>query len=185
MNVASAEGRIRRCLNRGAASQRHARGDSALGQSGQFGVILPPQLLSLRPHALARTGEYRLITAVLEEAVTCFQKHACARKKREQRLFDEVFFWIMRADRSGDAFSFEGICSVLGIDPSYLRGGLRRWLQAQRARVDGTCDGRVTALPNRARPCSERPALVVAQEVPDSVGPLDICSGRLETVPAG
>ena len=44
----------------------------------------------------------------------------------QRRLFVEAEGWLM--DRRGDgAFAFETVCETLGIDPRYLREGLRRW----------------------------------------------------------
>ncbi len=71
-------------------------------------------------------GERRLLLAVLEEAVTCFQTYLYARNASGRRLFLEAEQWL----RSGDSealCSFESICTVLGIDADYIRHGLDRW----------------------------------------------------------
>jgi len=67
--------------------------------------------------------EKRLMFAVLEDAIICFQKYAPARNHREARLFCEAESWIFESD-SDWWFSFENICAHLGIDPNYLRRGL-------------------------------------------------------------
>ena len=68
----------------------------------------------------------RLMLAVLEDAMRCYQTYANARSRVQRRLFVEAEGWLM--DRKGDgAFTFETVCETLGIDPRYLREGLRRW----------------------------------------------------------
>jgi hypothetical protein len=68
----------------------------------------------------------RLMLAVLEDALRCYQSYANSRNRAQRRLFVEAEGWLM--DRGGDgAFAFETVCETLGIDPRYLREGLRRW----------------------------------------------------------
>ncbi len=104
-----------------------------------FDVILPVQFFSPRHQLLGKVGEYRLLIAILEDALACFQRYAGGKSRRERRLFKEAEGWIMLADnrhaRPGDdtapAFSFEYVCDVLGIAPDPLRQRLRRWREAQ------------------------------------------------------
>ncbi|HVB78340.1 MAG TPA: hypothetical protein VNE82_00145 [Candidatus Binataceae bacterium] len=68
----------------------------------------------------------RLMLAVLEDAMRCYQTYANSRSRTQRRLFVEAEMWLM--DRRADgAFAFETVCETLGIDPSCLREGLRRW----------------------------------------------------------
>ena len=104
------------------------------GSPLQSEVILPAQFFAeLRRHA---SGERLLLVAVLEDAIKCFQKFLFANRARDRRLFREAEQWMMEASRAQSAnaspyFSFEQICNVLGLDPDYVRGGLRRWRQRQ------------------------------------------------------
>lgn len=70
--------------------------------------------------------EKRLMLAVLEDAVHCFQDNAWAQTGKRKKLFEEAEEWILEA---GDewVFSFESICEVLGFNPEYVRQGLLRW----------------------------------------------------------
>lgn len=77
--------------------------------------------------------EEKLMLAVLEDGISCFQKYLFAQDKGERRLFREAQDWILEEDQEGP-FSFENICEVLGIAPNYLRQGLLRWKQRQLAR---------------------------------------------------
>ena len=106
--------------------------------------VLPLQFVGTRRRQAPRQmGEYRLLVAVLEDAVECFQKYAQARSTAERRLFAEAERWIMggtpqddnRLDAQGLCFSFYYVCETLGIEPDYLQGGLKRWRDGQQASV--------------------------------------------------
>src|SRR5262245_36478175 len=56
--------------------------------------------------------EKRLMLAILEEAVYCFQANSSARDDKRKRLFDSAHRWFFRAS-SDWVFSFENVCSVL------------------------------------------------------------------------
>ena len=94
-------------------------------------VVLPPQFFgTLRRQAPVKTGEFRLLIALLEDAVHCFQKHALARDRTGQRLFREAEEWMMAEGgdakvREGPTFSFHYVCEVLGLDEEGVRRALR------------------------------------------------------------
>jgi hypothetical protein len=68
----------------------------------------------------------RLMLAVLEDAMRCYQSCPNSSNRAQRRLFVEAEAWLM--DRNADGpFAFETVCETLGIDPSCLREGLRRW----------------------------------------------------------
>ncbi len=111
-------------------------------------VVLPVQFFGgLRRHAPHQGGEFRLLLALLEDAVYCFQRYAFSRDTHGQRLFAEAARWIGTDDdgRKSRSFSFEYVCAVLDLDAAYLRQHLQRWLEARRAR-------RATAIEAMARP---------------------------------
>ena len=91
-------------------------------------ILLPSQFFDrFRGHSILE-GERRLMLAVLEDAVSCFQKYAGATRQRGQRLFHEAEEWFQDEDESWP-FSFASICTVLGIDAAYFREQLERWKQ--------------------------------------------------------
>jgi hypothetical protein len=68
----------------------------------------------------------RLMLAVLEDAMRCYQTYVNSRNGAQRRLFVDAEAWLM--DRRDDGpFAFETVCEALGIEPSCLREGLRRW----------------------------------------------------------
>jgi hypothetical protein len=78
-----------------------------------------------------REGEERLMLAVLEEAVQCFQEYVLAARPREKRLFQEAEEWILEKD-TDYLFSFESICETLQLHPDHIRQGLMCWREAKR-----------------------------------------------------
>ncbi len=93
----------------------------------------PDILVAARYHATTYLeSEKRLMLAVLEEAVLCFQKYISAGDIREKALFCDAEKWIVE-ENTDWPFSFENICQVLGFNPSYLRNGLLRWKQKKLA----------------------------------------------------
>jgi hypothetical protein len=79
--------------------------------------------------------ELSLMSAVLEDAVSSFQKHVSARDRKGRRILIEVEDWILD-DRNGEIFSFVSICEQLGINPKYFRQGLLGWKQKKLAEQD-------------------------------------------------
>jgi hypothetical protein len=72
--------------------------------------------------------ERRLMLAVLEDAIMCFQRYLHAKGGKERKLHEDAVSWIF--DRSDNrVFSFENICGVCGLDPDYLRTGLLNWCE--------------------------------------------------------
>ena len=68
-------------------------------------------------------GEYRLMLAVLEDAVHCFVEHAGSFDSDKRALYSDAARWIT-GPSDGRLFSFETICDVIGIDVGFLRGRL-------------------------------------------------------------
>ena len=75
-----------------------------------------------------REGEERLMIALLEEAVQCFQDHALSTRPREKRLFQQAEEWFL--DEEADYISVEYICESLGLHPGQIRRGLMTWRDA-------------------------------------------------------
>ena len=79
----------------------------------------------------SRGGEERLMLAVLQDAVECFQQCALSEQPFEKKLFQEAENWIL-SKNSDWIFSFENICETLQLNPGYIRRGLLVWKQAKR-----------------------------------------------------
>ena len=74
--------------------------------------------------------EKRLMLAILEDAIDCFRDNHLARHGKKNQLFDKVQRWIFGVS-GGWVFDFENICSVLELNPEYIRKGLVRWRERQ------------------------------------------------------
>src|SRR2546428_11018478 len=85
-------------------------------------ILLPSQYFELLTGHSILEGEKRLMLAILEDAVSCYQKYVGSTRGRPKRLFDEAEEWILD-EESGWVFSFESICNALGLNPPYLRDG--------------------------------------------------------------
>jgi hypothetical protein len=112
-------------------------------------AILPAQYYGALTRSRTETrGEWRLLYAVLDDALRCFLRAAHSRHPPERRLFAETAAWIMdEADnhaghrRTPEAgFSFVDICTALGIDAGCLRARLWQWYRTQRRRAEDCAD---------------------------------------------
>jgi hypothetical protein len=118
------------------------------GRSVRATVAASPEVFSrLRRQP---TPETRLLIAIVEEAINCFQRYCFAEHDLGQRLFREADEWLMSNHRDW-AFSFESICDAIGLEPSYVRYGLRQW-RARQLRTGG----RDTSVPGEC-PTFSRP----------------------------
>ncbi len=90
-------------------------------------VILPAQFTARCRNVTS--GEYRLVVAVLDDAIHCYRTHLGTKDRIGQQLFRESEAWLMSSDKS--AFSFLYICDVLGMDPRAVRERLLRMRHPQ------------------------------------------------------
>jgi hypothetical protein len=91
-------------------------------------TLLPDQYLDTFRRKLYLEPEKKLMLAILEDAIACFQKYAVARDIKGKALFSEAEEWIQQGT-AGGIFAFDSVCEVLGLNPSYLRQGLVTWKQ--------------------------------------------------------
>ena len=116
------------------ASSAYTRDQTGLTPDERIGALFQPDSLlsayyfeTLRRKTILEP-EKRLMLAILEDAINCFQDNLPAQNLRGRRLFEEAEEWIVEVD--GDwVFSFENICEALGFNPAYLREGLLRWMK--------------------------------------------------------
>lgn len=92
-------------------------------------TILPAQYLETFRRKFHLEPEKRLLLAVLEDAIACFQKYLFARDGKGKVLFRDAEDWILEKD-SDWLFSFGNICEVLGFNAEYVRDGLMKWKDA-------------------------------------------------------
>jgi hypothetical protein len=95
-------------------------------------TLLPDQFLETYRRKQPLEPEKKLMLALLEDAVACFQKFQHARDSKGRALFREAEEWFF-SDQSKGVFSFENTCDFLGFDHRYLRRGLIQWRQQGRS----------------------------------------------------
>lgn len=86
----------------------------------------------------AKTGldTRRLMRAVLLEALVSYQRGLTARSAEHRVEACRIEAWAASTD-CDSPFSFENVCSVLGIDPDYIRSRLRRFRRKTHERQAG------------------------------------------------
>jgi len=99
------------------------RGSKGITQT----LDLSPQYLETVQRKTCLEPEKKLMFAVLEDAVTCFQKHFVARNKIGMSLFREAEEWILLQGKGDWLLSFDNICETLDLNPGYIREGLLHW----------------------------------------------------------
>jgi hypothetical protein len=96
-------------------------------------LLLPVQFFAALRRKAQACGERRLMVAILEDAVDCFQKHLWATDNRSRHLRAEAEKWFFSDDDSWP-FSFVNICHALDLHPGFIRRGLVAWKDRQLAR---------------------------------------------------
>lgn len=99
---------------------------SAVRELPEFRLDLGVQYSNGSRYPAALEPEIRLMVMILEDALQCYQRYCGARQVLRRREFLDAKRWIFGPDEDW-IFSFSHICAFIGIEPEYLRDGLRRW----------------------------------------------------------
>src|ERR1700676_1261435 len=100
-------------------------------------AVLPLQSGDGGRRARMSDGEYRLILAVLEDAIQCYLNYWNEPDDlKKRRCAWEANQWIHSQSTTG-LFAYENVCLLLEIDPERLRRGRRR-LASKKCRWDQT-----------------------------------------------
>lgn len=91
-------------------------------------TLLPEQFLDTFRRKQHLEPEKKLMLAILEDGIACFQKYLFARDGKGKALFREAETWVL--DQGDGVFSFASVCEILSLDPDYLRRGLAEWKKA-------------------------------------------------------
>jgi hypothetical protein len=100
----------------------------------QDDMLVPARYFDDRRGKTLLEPETRLMFAVLEDAVRCFQENCSARYGERKRLFNQAQGWIFEV-RDDWVFGFENICSVLELNADYIRKGLKRWKEKELSKL--------------------------------------------------
>ena len=92
-------------------------------------TLLPDQYLDTFRRKLHLEPEKKLMLAIIEDAIACYQKYLFARDSKGKALFHEAEEWIEEAE-GASVFAFASVCETLGLNPDYLRRGIAEWKKA-------------------------------------------------------
>jgi hypothetical protein len=101
--------------------------EETVGAVFQPDTVLPSQFFGILRQKGFVEGEKRLMAAVLADAVDCYMKQAFSADARGRQTFRDAEAWIFQDEQGPLLFSFTNICDMLGLEPEYIRRGLRTW----------------------------------------------------------
>jgi len=113
-------------------------------------TLLPDQYLDTFRRKLHLEPEKKLMLAILEDAIACYQKYLFARDSKGKALFQEAEEWVEEVNGAG-VFAFDSVCETLGLNPDYLRRGLIEWKTAALAQRAQAKVYQLTARPRKQR----------------------------------
>lgn len=91
----------------------------------QTDSLAPVQYMDLLKPQVPAAAEKRLMIAILEDAIECYQKYLHGDHRKGKTIFRETEDWIFSGDDVSPV-SFNNVCDALGLDSSYVRAGLLR-----------------------------------------------------------
>lgn len=97
-------------------------------------AVLPEQFYDTASAGRHESGAVALIRAMLDDAIACYQKYGTAKGRHNQRLATEAEAWLL-SDDDHWPFAFVNVCGALGIEPGYVRRGLKQWRRGSLAQA--------------------------------------------------
>jgi hypothetical protein len=89
-------------------------------------AVLPEQFYTKPGGKAVSQSIQALMHAILDDALWTWKKQFITKGRRTQRLANEAEAWFFSENDSWP-FSFVNICEALGLDPTYIRQGIRQW----------------------------------------------------------
>jgi hypothetical protein len=113
-----------------------------LGNLIEPDTLVTHEYSKTQARTLPAEPEQVLLLAVLRDALETFQRLFGAKTTAGRRLFRESEEWIWN-DESDRVFSFVHICETLGLDPRYIRQGLRKWAADREQEANGSACAKI------------------------------------------
>ena len=124
------------------------------GMDDRIGSLFQPDTLLGEDYAanfrrkIPLEPERTLLLAVLEDGIRCFQENLFAVNGKRRVLFDEAKEWLFSDDANWFC-SFVSICTLLNLEPNYIRRGLREWEARERKALHKQAQSALSAEPER------------------------------------
>ena len=120
--------------NENGAPQRTHGMDERIGSLFQPDTLLGEDYAANFRRKIPLEPERILLLAILEDGVRCYQENLFVAAGKRRALYEEAREWLF-SDDSNWFCSFVSICTMLNLEPNYIRRGLRQW--ETRARKTG------------------------------------------------
>ena len=112
--------------NGSGAPQRSHGLDERVGSLFQPDTLLGEDYAANFRRKIPLEPERTLLLAILEDGVRCYQENLFVVGGKRRALFEEAKEWLFSDDAMWFC-SFVSICTMLNLDPDYIRRGLRQW----------------------------------------------------------
>jgi hypothetical protein len=112
--------------NGNGAPQRSHGLDERVGSLFQPDTLLGEDYAANFRRKIPLEPERILLLAILEDGVRCYQENLFVAGGKRRALFEEARDWLFSDDAMWFC-SFVSICTMLNLDPDYIRRGLRQW----------------------------------------------------------
>ena len=122
------------------SSTRTAGMDDRIGSLFQPDTLLGEDYAANFRRKIPLEPERTLLLAVLEDGIRCFQENLFAVNGKRRTLFDEAKEWLFSDDANWFC-SFVSICTMLNLEPNYIRRGLREWEARERKALHKKAQG--------------------------------------------
>ena len=118
----------------------HASSNRRVPDRGYPVSVLPKNFFGMLRSRTSGFGERRLAVAVFEDAVHCLERFRNARDYESRALYWEAEQWMDSREKE-DLFSFESICSILGIRSHSIRERFCLWREGRLREAEGILPG--------------------------------------------
>lgn len=107
-------------------ARKTAAVDERIGSLFQPDTLLGEDYAANFRRKLPLEPERTLLLAILEDGIRCYQENIHVSGGKRRILFEEARDWLF-SDDTGWFCSFVSICTLLNLEPNYIRRGLRQW----------------------------------------------------------
>ena len=107
-------------------ARKTAAVDERIGSLFQPDTLLGEDYAANFRRKLPLEPERTLLLAILEDGIRCYQENIHVSGGKRRSLFEEARDWLF-SDDTGWFCSFVSICTLLNLEPNYIRRGLRQW----------------------------------------------------------